>query len=268
MAQEKKYVAYRKFRHGFTLIELLVVISIIALLLSIMMPSLSKARDHGRRVVCQANLRQQSVAGLMYAQDNDDRFPSNLGSDGKALADVHPWGGMNPRDREVYSRFLLNPYVGVGRDLEPDEAERSLELFKCPADKGTPGGMFPKTPTWWENMGYSYRFNSNANGGRSGDPYMLSTAHALLGKKTTEVRRPDIVVMACDATFNAYYGGQTPAWEGYWHHPHEYDWGNVAFVAGHVRYLQSHSNRVDWPNKTFQYGDDWTFSYLNARIRP
>ena len=54
---------------GFTLIELLVVISIIALLISILLPALSNARDSARKAVCQSNLRQQAVGTVAYEID-------------------------------------------------------------------------------------------------------------------------------------------------------------------------------------------------------
>ena len=64
-----------KARHGFTLIELLVVISIIALLLSVLLPAMSKARESGRFVICKSGLKQYGLAGFMYLDDNDGSFP-------------------------------------------------------------------------------------------------------------------------------------------------------------------------------------------------
>ena len=82
----------RKSIHGFTLIELLVVISIIALLLSILMPSLQKARAVAKRVVCLSNLKQNMLATLLYADDyNQKLFPIET-----------PW------------TTLLEPYMGEG----------------------------------------------------------------------------------------------------------------------------------------------------------
>lgn len=61
-------------KKAFTLIELLVVISIIALLISILMPALGKAREQARMVLDLSNLRQLGVLTHLYAADNDDKF--------------------------------------------------------------------------------------------------------------------------------------------------------------------------------------------------
>lgn len=65
---------HSKRKPGFTLIELLVVIAIIALLLSIVVPSLKKAKEHAQRMVGFANLRSLSTALHIYLNTNDDKF--------------------------------------------------------------------------------------------------------------------------------------------------------------------------------------------------
>jgi prepilin-type N-terminal cleavage/methylation domain-containing protein len=103
-------------KSGFTLVELLVVISIIALLLAILMPSLQKAREQGRKVVCMTNLKQQAYALLLYTEDNNGKLPtanefgnavSKYFSIGKSEA---PWTGGSkymwcPTQKNEYGKY-------------------------------------------------------------------------------------------------------------------------------------------------------------------
>ena len=75
MAKQSTYPA-----RGFTLIELLVVIAIISLLVSILLPSLTKARDLARTVVCQTNLRSISLLYSFYMNDYENILPGQPGS--------------------------------------------------------------------------------------------------------------------------------------------------------------------------------------------
>lgn len=75
LAKTTHHVLSYRFQRGFTLIELLVVISVIALLLSILMPALSKAKHLARTLVCGTNMRQILIGYDVYANQNNNKYP-------------------------------------------------------------------------------------------------------------------------------------------------------------------------------------------------
>lgn len=65
-------------QRGFTLVELLVVIAIIAILMSMLMPAMSRAKQKANRIACLNNIRQLGISNSLYAGDHDNEFPRRL----------------------------------------------------------------------------------------------------------------------------------------------------------------------------------------------
>jgi len=145
--------ALRAPRPGFTLIELLVVISIIATLASMMLPSLSRAKEKARTITCINNLRQLGISIKIYADDQGDRYPPSE-TGGKSTRQT--LGGRDPIARLAgdYPSARSRPLFTY---LEPSE------VYRCPRDMGQrilPCGNPPLKPSNWETIGCSYQYNA------------------------------------------------------------------------------------------------------------
>ena len=97
---------------GFSLIELLVVIAIIAMLIAILLPSLSKAREAARRLRCMTNIRLLHNNAAFYAADHADRLPSIGGS-----VEVYDYSRIYGSPLDSSWRVFLNEYCGVTMEL-------------------------------------------------------------------------------------------------------------------------------------------------------
>lgn len=107
-------------RHAFTLVELLVVIGIIALLISILMPSLSRARMAANLVACQSNMKQVATAIHMYANEYKGVLPemSNAARTGSQGVYIETW-------------ISLSRILGKNVDNENDRAQTLSPVFTC-----------------------------------------------------------------------------------------------------------------------------------------
>lgn len=120
-------------RRGFTLIELLIVISIIALLLSVLIPSLKRSKEAAKRITCMSNLKSLTSFIQMYATDYNGKIPS--GSTEGDYAWVNHAGGLayynlnedpalEEEQRDAIRSGLLWPYAGD-----------SIEVYRCPTSR-------------------------------------------------------------------------------------------------------------------------------------
>jgi prepilin-type N-terminal cleavage/methylation domain-containing protein/prepilin-type processing-associated H-X9-DG protein len=159
---------------GFTLVELLVVIGIIALLISILLPSLNRARETANRVKCASNMRQIGQAILLYANDNKGAYPRTVGN----LSGGVTWGtGATSSDPFVSGTAVSSNDVTSALFLLLRAGDITSEVFTCPssnAQKWDYGGGTNTAQNWsnWNgssglltNMSYSYE-----------DPYPSSAA--------------------------------------------------------------------------------------------
>jgi len=160
---------------GFTLVELLVVIGIIALLISILLPSLNRARETANRVKCASNLRQIGQALLLYSNENKGAYPRTMYAAGSANT-FGTGSGSEPFNYAAGSRPYEND-VTAPLYLLLRTQEITSEVFTCPssnAEKWDFGGGSNTALNWvnWQTTagvqkGLSYSYQN---------PYPDSTA--------------------------------------------------------------------------------------------
>jgi prepilin-type N-terminal cleavage/methylation domain-containing protein/prepilin-type processing-associated H-X9-DG protein len=248
---------YRCTRSGFTLIELLVVIAIIAILAAILFPVFAQAREKARQISCTSNLKQLTLAILMYVQDYDEVFtPGGMANnDGGTSAPGTVPGGPQLSDNNGMTQFGNVPYTNcqgwpcIGPDGSGSWGAhiypyvKSYAVFVCPSannsslnNSNTGEWVEPSTYQDLSNCtpGYtckplSYAFIGDF--GQQADAAVDAPAERAILIETGRIR----------AGFDADYGqdpvySRTSRWAD-WYNPHG-GGSNLGFSDGHAKYYK------------------------------
>lgn len=196
---------------GFTLIELLVVISIIALLVGILLPTLGKARQTAWTTQCASNIRQLALANVTYATSHRDRY---VPGQANALANLDRWHGHRDATDQAFdpTRGPLWPFV----------AARQIKV--CPVFLEFDAQGFEK------GCG-GYGYNNEYVGRDQRDQW-----DATLGNLAGRFHNPPRTVMFADAALTQPDGGGARLIEYSFVEPPQFTWG-PADASTHFRHL-------------------------------
>lgn len=192
--------------HGFTLVELLVVIGIIAVLISILLPVLNKVREQAKSIVCQSNMKQLSLAFVMYASEYkgatpifppiQGTYPGKTAAE-RSLAYYTTGAGSIRYDVGAYWPFVatgLHYTSGAPTARKPvgQPPEVLYRIMDCPSDTPPCEGFDP-------NRNFSYSWNAQlwCITGYGFTPNLaVGDTHAV--SKITQIREPSHKIVLCE----------------------------------------------------------------------
>ncbi len=249
----KLFLTRRK--KGFTLIELLVVIAIIALLVSILLPSLQKAKELAKDVVCKTNLRGIGMASALYRNDFDDTFPTVTpgtystadASEYMTVATYMTGGIGGPAESEILPGYLSVMNTPTEDRVMYDYAE-DANIWKCPSDYWAVW-----SDSVWRYYGSSYAFNTG--NGAASDTRPLG----LHGRRGADVIHPAVTIQSGEYVICNFWANGWPLPEGAGIRWHDQDapWANIVFVDGHVDFVLMQGG-----NPEFLEADDGSYTFF------
>jgi prepilin-type N-terminal cleavage/methylation domain-containing protein len=193
-SDEKHLAAGRRKAGAFTLVELLVVIGIIAVLIAILLPALSKARAAANRVACLSNVKQLYNGILMYCNDNHGWFPTCAEpANGVSFAQMDSDWIFWEANRSSLEDSAIAKYLGVGGD-------HFKRILRCPADTFEGRKALPGISPGQGPYLYSYGMNDSTGANGIGPP---------IGRtKLNQWRSPSIKILLTEPLYT-----YEPVWD-------------------------------------------------------